>query len=406
MKNKCIAIFLLVSAVLSANSIFSFDGMANQNFGNDIYSTALGDAGINDLFRINTSYVNPSIMASSNKVIFSTALSSGYQNYKDYAGDSFKDDGFYLPYFTASFPIKNHRFGIKYTLLNSGNLETFGESVLSLEDGTDYDYEIKHSLISNIFKVDLAYALKNRFVNVGIAGNYYIGHRINFWEYNFENPTYLDSKYEKKELFKNPGFTIGLSKRLSKFSLGLTYSSAVSLDGSTTFVYDHEPFEDDLGQDDKLFEIPAKIFGGFTYKVAETYKLHADLHYEMWEDTESYDKNVMKYSGGISYDPLSGYGKWYERIPLRVGLSYRELPFECNEASIEELKASFGFSVPLQSQNKKIEFAVEYLTRGDNAINNISEDSIMFSIGVTGFDIFSKRSKRIGERDIPKADLR
>ena len=204
MKYKFLAIFLLISMILSANSIFSYYGMANQYLGNDLYSAGMSDAGKNDLFRINTSYSNPSILTSSNKVIFSTATSFGKQNYYDDNGSSFKDDGFYLPYFTAAFPVLNHRFGLQYSLLYSGNLDTYGTGVFTSEDEEEFSYDTKNSIISNVFKVDLSYALKNRFVNIGIAGNYYLGHRIQYWEYDFENSTLLDSEYEKEELFKNP----------------------------------------------------------------------------------------------------------------------------------------------------------------------------------------------------------
>ncbi|MFO7896563.1 MAG: hypothetical protein R6U84_06505 [Candidatus Cloacimonadales bacterium] len=405
MRYKFMIAFLLITLALSANSIFSFQGMANQYYGNDLYSSGMGDAGINDLFRINTGYRNPSMLASSNIVIFSTAVSSGFQNYYDDNDNSFRDDGFFLPYFTASFPILQHRFGLKYSLLSSGNLDTFSENTLVSDDDEEFAYTEQNSIISNVYQIDLAYAWKNRFLNLGIAGNYYIGHRINYWEFDFEDATLLDSEYERTELFKNPGFTVGISKRLEKFSMGLAYSNPVELKGDITFAYDHPPYEDELASPDFFLEVPAKISAGVTWKFAETFKLHADAHLEMWEDTKSYEENSTKFAAGLSYDPLSGYGKWYESIPLRSGFSYRKLPFQINNSQINELKASFGLSIPLQSPNKRIDLAVEYLTRGDSAEHGFSEDSLMFSIGVTGFDIFSRRPKKIAPRDIPEAEF-
>lgn len=405
MKHKFTAIFLLLTAILSANSIFSFYGMANQYYGNDAYSNSLGDAAINDLFRINTSYANPSVLASSNKVIFSTAGTFGYQNYKDAQENSFRDDGFYLPYFTAAFPILNHRFGLKFSLLNSGNLKTYNPGSFISEDGEEFIYEEKNSIIANIYELDLAYALKTRFVNFGISGNYYIGHKIKYWEFDFDNSTVIDTEYERRDLFKDPGFTMGLSSRWKKLSVGATYSSAVKLDGSSKFIYAHEPFEEDLNSDDYIMEIPAKISAGLSLKFAETFKIHTAAYYQLWADTDSYDTNTTKFSAGISYDPLSGYGKWYESVPLRVGFSTRQLPFEVNNSKINEMTGTFGFSVPLSSPNKRIDFSVEYLKRGDTDDNGLSEDSLMFTIGVTGFDIFSKKPRKIGHRDIPEAEF-
>jgi len=405
MKYKFLAIFLLISALLSANSIFSYHGMANQNFGNDQYSASMSNAGENDLFRINTSYSNPSILASSNKVIFSTAASFGKQNYYDNLSNEFHDDGFNLPYFSAAFPILNHRFGLKYSLVSSGNLDTYGSSSLISVDGEEFNFEEKNSIISNVYQIDLAYALKNRFVNIGISGNYYLGHRIQYWKFDFEDATLLDTEYEKEELFKNPGFTLGLSKRWKSISCGTSYSSKVKLKGDVKLSYNFSDETEIVEEAVYLLEIPAKISAGLSWKFAETFKLHSNLYYQMWADTDSYEKNTATVAVGLSYDPLSGYGKWYESIPLRGGFSYRELPFEINNEPITELQGSFGFSIPLKSLNKRIDLGVSYLTRGDKDLHELSEDSLMFSIGVTGFDIFAKKPKKIAPRDIPIAEF-
>ena len=75
-----------------------------------------------------------------------------------------------------------------------------------------------------------------------------------------------------------------------------------------------------------------------------------------------------------------------------------------NSEKIIEKAVTFGSSIPLKSPNKKIEFAVTYITRGDVDKHGLSDESLMFSFGITGFDIFKKRYKRIEHREIPKAD--
>jgi len=151
-----------------------------------------------------------------------------------------------------------------------------------------------------------------------------------------------------------------------------------------------------------LFEVAPSISGAVTMKFLEKFKASFDIHYDMWEDTDLYNKNTLKAGLGLAYDPLSGYGNWYERIPVRVGGYFRELPFDANK--IIEQAVMFGSSIPLKSANKKIEFAVQYLTRGNLDDNKLSDRSLMFTFGITGFDIFKKRPKKIEHRDIPKAD--
>jgi len=74
---------IFCTAFLAANSIFSFDGLPVQYYGNDVYGLGMGESGTGDLFRINTDYLNPSVASTSNQVTFSTAVSLGYIRYKD-----------------------------------------------------------------------------------------------------------------------------------------------------------------------------------------------------------------------------------------------------------------------------------------------------------------------------------
>ncbi len=404
MKYKIILIFLLMTALLTGNSIFSFDGMPLEYYGNDVYGVGMGETGSADMFRINPNLHNPSIAATTNNVLFSTATSLGYMWYKDSFDNEFRDDGIYMPYFTMAIPIKDHRFAFSFNSVASGNIENAKElEFASVSDTLQYS-EINR-LSTSLYKADMIYAHKNSIVNIGISMNYYLGHRIRYWKLDFEDTDYEDAKYEIEKVYKNPGFTVGISKKIGKVSLGATYSSHVKLEGGITYKYDHTPYADTLNLvDDFLFEVPAQISGGITWKFLEKYKASADAHYQMWEETIDYNKNTLKLGLGFAYDPLSGYGSWYEKIPFRFGGYYRELPFNVNNEKIIEKVLTVGSSIPLKSPNKKIEFAVSYTTRGDVETHGLSDESIMFSFGITGFDIFKKRYKRIEHREIPEAD--
>lgn len=404
MKYRVLAILTILSAALLGNSIFSFEGMPVQYYGNDVYGLGMGDTGNSDLHRINSNFSNPSITVSTNKVLFSTAASLGYIWYDDDLNNSFKDDGIYLPFFQIAVPIADHRIAFSFNAMSSGDLENEREWATST--GDTLTYSETNRLSSSIFKGDLIYAYKNPILNIGVAVNYYLGHRIRYWKLDFDDSYTLDAKYEIDKLFKNPGFTAGMSKKIGGLSLSAAYSSAVKLEGEVELKYSHPPYADTLMTDDYIFQIPAKVSGGFTFKFLEKYKLAAEAQYEMWEDTKQYDKNTLKFGAGFGYDPLSGYGKWFERIPLRFGGYIRELPFEKNNEKIMEQALTFGTSIILKSANKKIDLAVQYLVRGDVDTNGLSDTSLIFTIGITGFDIFQKQHKKIEDREIPKADNR
>ena len=402
MKYKLILIFLFITVLLAGNSIFSFNGMPLEYYGNDVYGVGMGETGSADLFRINPNFHNPSLATTTNNVLFSTATSLGYMWYKDSANNEFRDDGIYMPYFTMAIPIAAHRFAFSFNSIASGDIENAKElEFVSFNDTLQYS-EINR-LSTSLYKANILYAHKNSFVNIGVAMDYYLGHRIRYWNLDFEDSDYTDAKYEIEKIYKNPGYTIGLSKKIGKVSLGVAYSSYVKLEGSETYKYAHTPYADTLS-DDFHFEVPAQISGGITCKLLERYKVSFDGYYQMWQDTEDYEKNTLKFGLGFAYDPLSGYGLWYEKIPLRIGGYYRELPFEVNNEKIIEKAFTFGSSIPLKSPNKKIEFAVTYTMRGDVDKHGLSDESLMFSFGITGFDIFKKRYKRIEHREIPEAD--
>ena len=291
----------------------------------------------------------------------------------------------------------------------SGNLENKKETMWTSDFGDTLNYTETNKLSSNVYRADALYTYKNSYVNFGIVANYYIGHRTRFWKLDFDEYTMEDVKYEIEKTFKNPGVTVGFSKKLENVSLGVTYSTYAKLEGNIVYKYGHAPYADTLDlelTDDFLFEIPARISSGLTWKFIDKYKASLDIYYAMWEDTETYDKNSLKICFGLAYDPLSGYGGWLERIPVRIGGYYRELPFEKNQEKIIEQALTFGISIPLKSPNKKIDLAVKYLTRGDIDVHRLSDESLMFSFGITGFDIFRKRPKKIEHYDIPEADDR
>ncbi|MCK4695310.1 MAG: hypothetical protein KAT74_06095, partial [Candidatus Cloacimonetes bacterium] len=174
MKYKFLIIVILISIsiFLNGNSIFSFEGMPNQYYGNDVYGLGMGETGVADLFRVNTNYSNPSLTVTANKVIFSTAFTLGNIWYMDSEGNGFKDDGAYFPFFVVTVPSSNHKFAFSFNSQLSGNIEN--EQSNSWED---FSYNEINRISSTILKADIIYALKNDYVNFGLSLNYYIGHR-------------------------------------------------------------------------------------------------------------------------------------------------------------------------------------------------------------------------------------
>ncbi len=378
-------------------------------YGEDVYGMGMGETGQADLFRINSNFSNPSLLVSTNKVLFTTASQFGYVWYQD-AQNEFRNDGIYLPYFKIAIPLAKHRLGFSFNSTASGNLETVEEKTFISTNSDTLHYKNINRLESSLSKVSLLYAFQNNILNFGIGANYYFGHKTSFFFLDYDNsvtePTaeFSDTRYEIDQTFKKPNFTIGISKKIKSLAFALSYSNAVDLEGETTYKYDHFPGSEDIEFNQDLFSYPAITASGFSFKFAEKYKVSIDLNYFFWKDTEFADYNTYKLGIGFAYDPLSGYGKWFNEIPLRLGAYQEELPFKVNNAKVLEKALTAGFSIPLQSSDKKFDFAVKFLRRGDVDKHDYADESLMFSIGITGFDIFRKRLKKTEPRDIPEAD--
>ncbi|MDD3050841.1 MAG: hypothetical protein PHR06_06800, partial [Candidatus Cloacimonetes bacterium] len=152
-------------------------------------------------------------------------------------------------------------------------------------------------------------------------------------------------------------------------------------------------------------EIPEIYSVGLTYRFKSKFKTSADIHYENWEATDNgVFTNSYKVGFGVAYDPIWGFGQWYEQIPLRMGFSFRKLPFEVNNSAVNERSFTFGLSIPIKSTQKYLDLSVNYLQRGDLDKHGLQDNTVMFSFGTSGFDLLAKRLRRTGHRDIPKTD--
>ncbi len=403
-KRYCIlALILAVSGMLAANSIFSSYGFAEQYYSVDTYSLGMGETGYSDLYRFNTGFGNPSLATSCSSVVFSSGVTFGYMYYSDKAGNSFRDDGLFLPYFSVAVPFGNHHFAFNFNTVSAGNYESEITRSYTFSNGTTNVTEINR-IESNIYRLDAIYALHTDWINVGLGVNYYTGQRSRYVEADFEDDDYVDAKYETDHYFHNYSWNIGLSKRFSNLSFGVAYRPEVKLEGDTEFNYVFDPYVSDL--DDSSFELPERYSLSVTWRLKQKFKFSSDFHYELWEKTDNAVENLNSYraSIGIAYDPMYERQDWYASLPVRVGFSYRQLPFEVNENRVNEMGFSGGFSVPFKSPGKEIHFAVQYTLRGDKNDHGLQEKTVMFTIGTKGFDIFKKRKKNIEHRDIPQPD--
>lgn len=391
-------LYLVLLPLGAGNSIFSYDGFPIRNFGTDIYSMSMGDAGTSDAFRYNSGYANPALHNSSNRTILATGLVFGYTSYGSEAADgsreSFVDDALDLPYFSLSIPVSKHRIGFQFSSFASGSVKN--QKTLTDNDGNQIIE--KQEMDRYIYRGDLIYSIMLGKYSLGLSGNYYFGHDIRSMEQD-GNYAPFNTTEELSHTYKNPGITIGGMARYPKFALGAYFRMGATLEGSTTHTTLHSSEE----EDGYRFQLPHELCASVTALPFDEHKVCADLHYETWNSVDAvlYDDS-WKLSLGWAYEPKPDQHESYlGKMPLRGGVSLRTLPFHSNGESVSELGLTLGLSFPLKRDINRIDIGFQYLRRGSLDKNRLVDNSFMLMLGFTGFDIIGRGTDRTAPRDIP-----
>lgn len=395
-KQLLIILALSITALWAGNSIFSYDGFPVQNYGRDIYSLGMGDAGASDIFRYNTGYANPAMHNRSNRTLFSTGMLMGYTFYEsEYEGQSksFWDDMLDFPYFNVSVPIGRHRLGAQFNSHSSGLLS----NQLSLPDGS-VEKQISDKYL---YRADIIYSLNVKNLNVGLSGNLYFGHdNLSFTQTG--NYGSFDTRETLVRDFKNPSLTIGVLQTFNKLAFGAHYNLPVTLKGESVRSSIHET----EAAIDYEYKLPGQANISVTAIPHPQFKIAADVSYESWSQISDAYRDGIKAGIGLAYEPDPELHKTaFMKLPMRVGASMRQLPFKDQDGeTIDEMALSYGLTFPLKREINRIDLGLQLLKRGSLDKNKLSDTSIMLMIGFTGFDVISKATDRTAPREIPEKE--
>ncbi len=397
-----IILCMQISILAAGNSIFSVSGLPYQYSGNDIYSQGMGDVGLGDGLRLSHGFGNPALINTANTVNFYTGLKLGYVKYEAEDGSSFTDNALDFPFFSIVAPFDKHKFAFQFNSWKSGNFDNELEVPYTI-DGEDFTLIEQNLFSSYIYKLDAYYGYRlPAGWSFGIGPNVYIGHRERELIQDTGNGVF-NTKNKTKISFTNVGFSAGILKQGTNWSLGANYEYGREIKAEKEFFTIHS--DEEMGNVE--FNLPHKIGFGLAKKWAGVFKVASDVNYELWDNFMGQDyHNAWKVGIGFAYEPKLGRQDFLKTIPIRTGFSLRELPFDYNNEKIYEQSATIGFSLPLKSRIDKLDFAFEYLIRGDVNTHGIEDRSSMFMIGVSGFDIFRRVYTRKDPREIPvKEDL-
>jgi hypothetical protein len=402
----CLPIIVLASTLplYGGNSIFSYHGAPCQNFGNDIYGMSMGDVGVSDIFRKNTGYGNPAMLGNTTKTLFSTGLLFGWTGYSsEYsnANKTFKDNSLDFPFFSVAVPYRSHHFGFQFNSLASGVAKNRTPVTVDTVSFTELQ-----SVDSYIYRADLLYAYSLKFINLGIGLNYYFGHDIRAFEQQFNPETgyvVFDTHEILERTYKNPSASVGITANLKSTALGAYFTKGCTLSGEIIRSSIHET--ENLGKTEHI--IPNHIAAGLTQKLGNEFKVSTDVKIDLWgmENQTQYPKDSWKIGIGFAQEPSEGSKTTLVgQMPKRFGIYHRLLPFEVNNNPVTETALTCGLTLPIKQSDNRLDFGLQYLWRGNLDKNNLQDRSLMFMLGLTGFDVISHEYKRMTPREIPEIE--
>lgn len=396
-----VLILVLSLTALFSASIFSFYGMPESSSGRDVIGLGMGETGIGNLLRANSSLINPALSINNNYTVFSSAFSLGNIKSEDTnSGNTFNSEQAYFPYFNISVPINQHRIGFAYHALSSG---IFSSQQSETVNGLSVDNIRKSD--QTLYKTDLFYANKNKVLNFGVTFSYIFGHKIDYSKADFSDDTIIDTKYETEEVFKNPAISVGFAKEITPdLSMGAVIALPASLSGEKKL----KSVVTNESQTTQDFELPLKLSYGLAWRFVKNVNLAMDADYEMWDATDTYGKaeNTMRLGLGFEYEGNKDKDFSLLSIPHRVGFSYKQLPLNSindQTHTLTELSATYGISIPIKLHDSRLDFALKLFNR-DTDQSDYKESGFLITVGTVGFDIFKKPLNRKAHRDIPIPD--
>jgi len=403
-----VLILLFISTICSSSSIFSSKGFVEENFGLDNYSKGMGQTGICSIFRKNFSICNPALNGTVSKANFSSNLIFGY-NYFSAKDGKYKDKISNFPFIKIIIPVN------KTTFLGFNFLSKYQLGLETSKDTTIQDIgniSTEQNMIGSINQIGISFSKKIKFLSnsgilIGVNLNYNFGNEnneisIEFDESGFED--YLES-IEKK--YDCANFSLGLAIPLSKFSFAGYYESTLNMNSNRKHTIQYEPDSDfDFIEVSKeKVKFPSQIGLGMGIKITDFLYAETNYRHSFWKNStySGMDDRDSKFvSLGISYLP---YKKLFWKLPIRLGVYYKQLPCKNNDNFINEKALTLGFDVPLKVKNKgKVSLALIWGYRGNVSKSYYQDEFIRLSIGFSSVDLWRNPKKLRKDKKIPEMD--
>ncbi|NIA31856.1 MAG: hypothetical protein GWP06_18345 [Actinobacteria bacterium] len=391
--NQIIPILILfVASGCFADSYYSALGLGMPRYFVSPKAVGMGGAGIGVVDRFTLNAMNPAALNIGN--ITTVAVDFHYENVENkYDGNKITTRNGNASGFRFVVPLKSYLKMIMSLRPLSASRYIFQKDFSN--DYVTYNRLVRGSGGLNAAGLGLQYIIMPGLAVGGVV-NFNFGSYNEEWKTKFSEPGYQDSNDKINSHLWGGGLQLGvLFNPIKNLGFGVIYQSSSNLRTNTQTEFGTEGM---IESETIHLSYPSSLGAGVSFRLSKLV-LAADFFTQFWNKYTVAGKDISnfaafkRYGGGMEYknssDPLAAYGK---KISYRLGGYFAQLPFrDVAGNAIKEQFISFGFGLPFQGNQGRVDAAMEIGKRGFSAQMNSQDFIIRITGSVTGGELWFQR---------------
>ena len=416
-----VKLMIIVAALLSCKFVlaqhtyspFTVVGIGELNGMGMSHNTAMGGVGIANPTVWHINLMNPALLPYNSLTVFEIGVEGENRKISNNLG-KVKVGTAGFKYLNFAFPIIPAKWTSSIGLMPYSTVN-YSFTVTSDIAGTVTDSQVLFEGIGGLNQVFFSNGV-NVFegFNVGLRMSYIFGlieettnTQLIGGNLSQQFPTGYLSKTDYNGF--NFGFGMAYKKVLNEnnnLNFGLTFDLASEINGSR---FERNQYLNALGNivpGDTIvtnltdqFKLPSEIGFGVSWRKINKMNIGLDIKRSIWNENAGFGNDaetfVSTWSIGLGMELTPKYNdvnNYLKRIKYRLGLEFKQLPYEVNNNTINDFGINFGTSLPIKGVSA-LNLSFKYGQRGTIAQTLVKEQYLKFVLGATINDRWFVRRK-------------
>jgi hypothetical protein len=281
-----------------------------------------------------------------------------------------------------------------------------GFAINDVSSGGDA-YSTTYRRSGSLFSLPISLAFDvTRFASIGLTYSFEQGTVEDRYDILFDNRSFSPGVGLKKEDLSGHGFGGGLAfYPLSGLVVGFSYDSKIDYDGEAYEKYTQAGLDTSYATS---VTIPERYSLGASWLFGDDYLLLASA---AWSDFTKFrglafptDRLLKERDFAVGFEYVRGLRIRSLRLPIRLSLSYHELPFAYpgdpvndpdNQRQVTSYLVGFGTGFEIGSGRGKIDLGILVGRQGSIAENGIEDRLVRVYLGLSGSEVWKRKGGRM-----------